>query len=186
MARESMEYDVLIVGAGPAGLSAAIRLKQLAAERSHEVSVCVIEKGSEKTYDIKLGELPAQREAKADAQDNAEGGNDGGKLADIAADSGACPDSLHSARNVGVLDYDNDGRLDLLVIEDKFTPRPRTTLFRNDGKLKFSDVTAKVGLPENVFGLGYAAPAGSSPTARVAGRIEARSTDGRRSDQRRR
>ncbi|AUA33739.1 MULTISPECIES: electron transfer flavoprotein-ubiquinone oxidoreductase [Pseudomonas] len=47
MEREYMEFDVVIVGAGPAGLSAACRLKQKAAEAGSEISVCVVEKGSE-------------------------------------------------------------------------------------------------------------------------------------------
>jgi len=47
MARDSMNFDVVIVGAGPAGLSAAIRLRQLAIAESRELSVCVVEKGSE-------------------------------------------------------------------------------------------------------------------------------------------
>lgn len=82
--------------------------------------------------------------------------NDKGKFIDISAESGACPKSMRTARNIGVFDYDGDGLLDLFVVEDIFIKGPRSMLLRNKGKLQFEDVTKQVGLPEDIYGLGLA------------------------------
>ena len=55
--REAMEFDIVVVGAGPAGLASAIRLRQLAIEQGRELSVCVLEKGSEPGAHILSGAI---------------------------------------------------------------------------------------------------------------------------------
>lgn len=79
-----------------------------------------------------------------------------GKFQDVSAGSGACPPELHTARNIAVLDVDQDGLLDLFVVEDRFRKNPRSVLFRNRGNFQFVDETRRWGLPEDVFGLGHA------------------------------
>jgi hypothetical protein len=81
--------------------------------------------------------------------------NVGGRFREIAGDNDACV--VMGARSIGVLDYDGDGLLDLLVAEDEWTGR-RTRLLRNAGALRFEDVSVKVGLPSDLPGLGVITP----------------------------
>jgi hypothetical protein len=81
----------------------------------------------------------------------------GGRFTDVSAASGACPAEF-AARSAAVLDYDGDGRLDLLVGECFFQGgKSRSKLFRNLGGLKFEKANATAGLPEQVTGFGVAA-----------------------------
>ena len=65
-------------------------------------------------------------------------------------------DARRGGRSIGVLDYDGDGALDLVLVEDRVSGGS-TALFHNDGALRFSDATTSAGLPVDVHGLGVAA-----------------------------
>ena len=81
--------------------------------------------------------------------------NVGGAFRDASAGNGAC--IVMGGRSIGVLDFDGDGRLDLLVAGDRWTGG-RTRLFRNRGALAFEDATAAAGLPAELPALGVATP----------------------------
>lgn len=87
--------------------------------------------------------------------------NDGnGRFVDISKTCGACPPTLYHCRDIGVFDYDNDGLLDLLVLQDTVVRRDGrvygSRLFRNRGGLQFEDVTVQAGLPADLWGFGIA------------------------------
>jgi hypothetical protein len=87
--------------------------------------------------------------------------NDGrGKFVDVSAASGACPATLVRCRDLGVFDYDGDGLLDLLILQDLGTePEDRPAgirLFRNRGNLAFEEMTTPAGLAADLWGTGIA------------------------------
>jgi hypothetical protein len=83
--------------------------------------------------------------------------NDNGAFVNVSRESGACPDDAFFGRDVAAFDFDNDGLLDLLVLEDRvFRAAGRSRLYRNLGDLTFQDVTAQAGLPDDLHGFGVA------------------------------
>jgi len=78
-----------------------------------------------------------------------------GRFRDVSGGNAAC--IVMGGRSVGVLDFDGDGLLDLLVTGDRWTGG-HTRLFRNKGKLAFEDATAKAGLPDVLPALGVITP----------------------------
>ncbi|MEL7207413.1 MAG: hypothetical protein AAGK32_04135, partial [Actinomycetota bacterium] len=83
--------------------------------------------------------------------------NDGGALVPATV-----LDADRGGRAVGAVDFDADGRTDLVLVEDRWSGGS-TALFRNEGDLRFRDVTAEVGFPPDVWGLGLSSPPTTGP-----------------------
>ncbi|MGH7565624.1 MAG: FG-GAP-like repeat-containing protein [Gemmatimonadota bacterium] len=81
--------------------------------------------------------------------------NDHGAFTEVTAGSGTGAQASNG-RQAGVLDYDGDGLLDLFIVADNLRGRGPTVLLRNQGGLRFADVTAAAGLPLDIHGLGLA------------------------------
>lgn len=99
--------------------------------------------------------LPAGVQHDAQIRTSALFRNDGGTFVDVTSAAG-CVTAVGSARTAGVFDYDADGFLDLLVIEDRFGRNAHSRLCRNTGRFTFTDVTLEAGLPRDLFGFGLA------------------------------
>lgn len=78
--------------------------------------------------------------------------NDGGTFSLVDVDLGR----LVSGRSIGILDFDQDGLLDILLVEDRFGGDRSSMLLRNEGGMVFSDVSQAAGIPEGLHGLGIA------------------------------
>ncbi len=78
--------------------------------------------------------------------------NDGATFEVVDIDLGR----MVSGRSIGVMDYDNDGLVDLLLLEDRYGSGRSSVLLRNEGDMTFTDVTGDSGLPDDLHGLGIA------------------------------
>lgn len=81
--------------------------------------------------------------------------NDNGTFTNVTPGSGIQSQSSNG-RQVGVLDYNNDGLLDLFIVADKLVGRGPTVLLRNPGNFRFTNATVAAGFPTNIYGLGLA------------------------------
>lgn len=138
--------DRLLLGK-PDGFSVDESLPEAFARTSGGVGVDLDNDGDTDLVASRNVKEPQPGQAPTQILENADG------MLRVVEDSGI-PDDL-GGRSVGVLDYDRDGLYDLFVVEDQYAGGS-SALFRNEGDLRFTDVTAEAGIPEGVYGLGVA------------------------------